>query len=150
MKYLLDTNILSELIKRRPNPHVMARLVSLPLQALFTSCICVMELRFGSTLRADFEKFWLKVHEEILSRVNILPLGVEEMLTAGDTLADLQRAGRPVGIEDILIASTALNQKCVLVTGNIRHFTNIKGLRIENWLELQSDCQDLDSSTVDC
>jgi tRNA(fMet)-specific endonuclease VapC len=135
MKVLLDTNILSELIKKRPNPHLMARLAAHPAQALFTSCICAMELRFGSALRTDFESFWLKIHEEILSRVTVLPLGVEDALTAGDTLAHLQKAGRPIGIEDVLIASTALNQGCVLVTGNTRHFATMKGLAVENWLE---------------
>jgi tRNA(fMet)-specific endonuclease VapC len=135
MKYLLDTNILSELMKKRPKQSVISRLASLPARALFTSCICAMELRFGSALRKDFESFWLRIHEEILSRVTILPLGAEEAFTAGDTLAHLQRSGRPIGIEDILIASTALNSQCVLVTGNTRHFSNIKGLTVENWLE---------------
>jgi len=133
MKYLLDTNILSELMKKRPNGHVVTRLASLPSQALFTSCICVMELRFGSALRKDFEGFWLRIQEEILSRVNILPLVAEEALIAGDILAHLQKSGRPIGIEDILIASTALNHTCALVTGNTRHFSKIDGLMIENW-----------------
>jgi tRNA(fMet)-specific endonuclease VapC len=135
MKYLLDTNILSELVKKRPRPHVVTRLASQSRKSLVTSCICVMELRFGSALRKDFEGFWLKILEEILSRVDILPLGAEEALIAGDTLAHLQKAGRPIGIEDLLIASTALNHKCVLVTCNTRHFSNIKGLIVENWLE---------------
>jgi tRNA(fMet)-specific endonuclease VapC len=133
MKYLLDTNVLSELMKKRPNPRVLTRLASHSAQALFTSCICVMELRFGSALRQDFETFWPRIDEEILSRVNILPFGAEEALNAGDTLARLQKAGRQIGIEDILIASTALNNKCVLVTGNTRHFSHIEGLAVENW-----------------
>jgi tRNA(fMet)-specific endonuclease VapC len=133
MKYLLDTNVLSELMKKRPNPRVLTRLASHSAQALFTSCICVMELRFGSALRQDFETFWPRIDEEILSRVNILPFGAEEALNAGDTLARLQKAGRQIGIEDILIASTALNNKCVLVTGNTRHFSHIEGLVVENW-----------------
>jgi tRNA(fMet)-specific endonuclease VapC len=135
MKYLLDTNILSELMKKRPNQRIITRLASVPTQTLFTSCICVMELRFGSALREDFEGLWLRIHEEILSRVDILPFGAEEALTAGDALAYLQKAGRPIGIEDIFIASTALNNKCVLVTCNTRHFSNIKGLTVENWFE---------------
>lgn len=135
MKYLLDTNILSELMKKQPNPHMTTRLASHPAQRLFTSCICVMELRFGSGLRKDSDAFWLKILEEILSRVKVLPLGFEEALIAGDSLAQLQKAGRPTGMEDILIASTALNHNCVLVTGNTRHFSNIKGLTVENRLE---------------
>ena len=77
MKYLLDTNILSELIKKQSNPHLISRLASKPPQALFTSCICVMELRFGSALRKDFESFWLRIGDEILTRVTILPLSAD-------------------------------------------------------------------------
>jgi tRNA(fMet)-specific endonuclease VapC len=136
MNYLLDTNVLSELMKKRPNPSVLTRLASLPSQALFTSCICVMELRFGSALRQNFETFWSRIDEEILSRVNILPFGAEDALAAGDILARLQKSGRPIGIEDILIASTALNNTCVLVTGNTRHFSLVEGLTVENWFDL--------------
>jgi tRNA(fMet)-specific endonuclease VapC len=135
MRYLLDTNILSELIKKQPNPHLLARLNSESPQALSTSCICVMELRFGSALRQDFESFWDRVTEQILSRVKILPFGLEEALTAGDLLASSQRTGQPIGIEDILIAATALHHQCALVTANIRHFTRIANLAVENWLE---------------
>jgi tRNA(fMet)-specific endonuclease VapC len=102
---------------------------------LFTSCICVMELRFGSALREDFEQFWSKISEEILSRVNILPLNLDEVLVAGDILAYLQRTGQPIGIEDALIAATALNHQCILVTANTRHFTKIGQLAVENWLK---------------
>ena len=135
MKYLLDTNILSQLIKKRPNPHLITRLASKSQQSLVTSCICVMELRFGSALRKNFESFWSNVFDEILSRVNILPLGFEEVLIAGDILAHLQKTGYPIGIEDVLIASTALNNQCTMVTANTRHFSKINGLIVENWLE---------------
>ena len=78
MRYLLDTNILSELLKKRPNPHLMVRLRAKPPESLFTSCICVMELRFGSALRRDSEVFWERIASEILSRVSILPLDFPE------------------------------------------------------------------------
>jgi len=135
MMYLLDTNILSELIKKQPNPHLMVRLDSTAAHALFTSCICVMELRFGSALRDDFEEFWSSITREILDRVNILALGYEEALIAGDILASLQKKGQRIGVEDILIASTALSHKLVVVTANTHHFTKVQGLAVENWLE---------------
>ena len=95
-----------------------------------------MELRFGSALRQDFESFWFRVTEEILSRVKILPLDLTEALTAGDLLASSQRAGQPFGVEDVLIAATALHHQCTLVTANTRHFARIQRLTAENWLEL--------------
>ncbi len=135
MRYLLDTNILSELLKKRPNPHLIEHLRSRPPESLCTSCICVMELRFGAALRGDTDLFWEKITEEILSKVTILPLESHEAVTAGSLLASFQKAGQTVGMEDILIASTALHHNCIMVTGNIRHFSRVKTLRVENWLE---------------
>jgi len=135
MMYLLDTNILSELIKKQPNTHLLARLNSASQIPLSTSCICVMELRFGSALRNDFESFWSRVTDQILSRVKILPLDFTEALMAGDLLSLLQRTGQQIGIEDVLIAATALHHHCTLVTANIRHFIRIDKLAVENWLE---------------
>ena len=133
--YLLDTNILSELIKKRPNPHLLSQLRSRPARSLFTSCICLMELRFGSALRKDAEAFWQRINEEIISRINIVPFGEKEALVAGDILADLRKAGQSMGIEDVLIAASAISNKFAVITANIRHFSKIRGLAVENWLE---------------
>jgi predicted nucleic acid-binding protein len=101
--YLLDTNILSELVKKRPDHNLLQHLRSNLSQSLFTSCICVMELRFGSALRKDFKSFWQNIEREIISRINVIPLVHEDVLIAGDILADLKKKGKPVGIEDVLI-----------------------------------------------
>lgn len=133
--YLLDTNILSELIKKQPNPSFLARLRSVPFQSLRTSSICVFELRFGSALRDDFKIFWQRIKDGILSRISILQFGEKEAYIAGDLLASLHKSGQKIGVEDIYIAATALSNKCTLVTANTRHYTRIKGLKIENWIE---------------
>jgi tRNA(fMet)-specific endonuclease VapC len=132
--YLLDTNILSELIKKKPNSFFFERLRSAPPQSLHTSSICVFELRFGSALRNDFNIFWQRIMDTILSRISILKFGEDEAYIAGDILASLQKKGKKIGIEDIYIAATALSNKCTLVTANTKHFKRIKGLKIENWL----------------
>ncbi|MBA7695926.1 Ribonuclease VapC2 [subsurface metagenome] len=134
--YLLDTNILSELIKKRPNPHLLSQLRSKPSHSLFTASICLVELRFGSALREDSGSFWEKINREIISRVNTIPLGEKEALTAGDILADLKKSGQHISIEDVLIAASAISNRFILVTGNTRHFSRIKGLDVENWLEI--------------
>lgn len=131
--YLLDTNILSELVKKRPNPHVLSQLRSKPGLTLFTSCICIMELRFGSALREDYDVFWEKINTEIISRVKIIPIGEKEALVSGDILADLRKTGRSIGLEDVLIAASALTHQCTLVTANTRHFSRINALKVENW-----------------
>ena len=81
-----------------------------------------MELRFGSALREDFEKFWQKITKEIIARVNILPIGEKEVLIAGDILAGLRKTGQNIGLEDVLIAASAVTNQYTMVTANIRHF----------------------------
>ena len=133
--YLFDTNILSELIKRKPNAHLVARMGLELAHTLFTSCICIMELRIGSALRKDFEKFWQKITKEIINRVNILPIGEKEVLAAGDILAEQRKTGQIIGLEDVLIAASAITNQYTVVTANTRHFSRIRGLQVENWLE---------------
>jgi tRNA(fMet)-specific endonuclease VapC len=94
-----------------------------------------MELRFGSMLREDSDKFWERITKEIISRVNIIQIGAKEALTAGDILAALRKTGQIIGIEDVLIAASALTKQCSLVTANTCHFSRIKSLKVENWLE---------------
>jgi tRNA(fMet)-specific endonuclease VapC len=132
--YLLDTNALSELIRRRPQPRFLDRLRQHPAGAFFTSSICVMELREGSSLRSDGESFWDRIRREVLSRFTILGFGIQEALLAGDLLAYLSRRGEPIGLEDALIGSTALARGYTVVTANVRHFRRIPNLRVEDWL----------------
>lgn len=132
--FLLDTNILSELVKKKPDTGFMTRLRSEPPQSLHTSSICVFELRFGSALRDDFNIFWQRIMENIISRISILEFGEDEAYIAGDILAQLQKTGQVIGVEDIYIAATALSHKCILVTANTRHYERIEGLKIENWI----------------
>ena len=132
--YLLDTNILSELIKKRPRPNVLSHLNSKPAQTLYTSSICIMELRLGSAIREDSEVFWQRINEEIISRIQIIRIGQREALAAGDIHAYLRETGQVIGIEDVLIAASALSNNCKMITANTRHFSRIRDLQIENWL----------------
>jgi tRNA(fMet)-specific endonuclease VapC len=94
-----------------------------------------MELRFGCALREDFREFWRRIEIEIISRVTVLPIGNNEALLAGDILADLRKTGQTIGMEDVLIAASAFANQCTVITANMDHFSRIKGLRVENWLE---------------
>jgi tRNA(fMet)-specific endonuclease VapC len=96
-----------------------------------------MELRFGSVLREDTEIFWEKVTQEIITRVNIVPIAERKALSAGNILAELRKKGEMIGLEDVLIAASALTNQYIVVTANICHFSRIKGLLVENWLETE-------------
>lgn len=70
----------------------------------------------------------------LLSRVTVLDLTENVAVIAGDLLALLKRRGEPIGLPDILIAATALENRLTVVTANTRHFRRIPNLKIENWL----------------
>ena len=132
--FLLDTNIISELIKREPNPHLLARMEDIPDASLYTASVCAMELRFGTLRVPNGEALWNKIQKRILSRMQILSFGYQEAMKAAELLAALYASGRPIGVEDTIIASTALSNALIVVTANTEHFSRIPGLQSENWL----------------
>lgn len=133
MSFLLDTNLLSEPIKKRPDPAVLERLGRCRADELHTSAVCVMELRFGALRHPDSARLWSRIQEEILSRVSILAFGPEEALEAAEILATLQSRGEPLEVEDIQIAATARAHGLTVVTRNLRHFERIPGLTATSW-----------------
>lgn len=133
--YLLDTNILSSFIKRKPNQNLIARLKDVPSENLYTSCITVMELRYGAMLTDKPELFWRRIKKDILSRIEILDFTGKSAILTGELLALLKKQGNIISIEDIMIAAIAISQNLILVTDNIRHLNRIPNLKIENWLK---------------
>ncbi len=136
--YLFDTNILSEVLKRNPKYILLERLSKISGNAQFTSSICLMELRYGSSLRLDHKIFWERIEKELLSKINILPITNEIAIKAGDIAADLRTRGFGISSEDLLIGATAITEKMILITANEKHFKYIKELKTENWLSTHS------------
>lgn len=130
--YLLDTNVLSELIRRLPNPVVDARFRS-NTGRLFTSVICLEEIRFGAMIAPPGNRFWERISREVLPAVTVLPLDEATGRLAGDLRAEWKLNGTPVGYRDGLIAATAKALDFILVTRNVRHFDHVQGLKVENW-----------------
>jgi len=134
-KYLLDTNVLSEVAKKRPSATVIGHLREVPQTALHASVVSVMEMRFGAVRSATGSILWERIRRDVLRRVKILPLGEDEASRAGEILADLEMRGVPVGIEDVMIGATALVHGLVVVTRNVKHLGRIRGLVVANWWE---------------
>lgn len=133
--YLLDTNVLSELLRKRPSSRVLERVRDTPKEELATSSICLTELRYGAARHPQGAALWGRISREVLPGVRILPLGVEEAERAGELLALLESDGNSIGLEDILIGATALVNGLTAVTRNVRHFNRIEGLAVESWWE---------------
>jgi predicted nucleic acid-binding protein len=136
--YLLDTNVLSELIRKRPFPGVTERLRSIPQDQLVTSSVCVTELRYGAARHPQGDALWQRISNEVLAHLRILPLGGKEAERAGELLADLERRGEVIGIEDVLIGATAMMNGLAVATRNIRHFSRLDKLVVESWWESSS------------
>jgi tRNA(fMet)-specific endonuclease VapC len=132
--YLFDTNILSEVLKKSPNPLLMEQLSRVSPTAQFTSVICVMELRYGSRRRPDHKLFWKRIVNQLLSKVVILPVTEETAIIAGDLAAILSNKGRGISPEDLLIAASAVKDNLTLITANERHFSGVPNLKVDNWL----------------
>ena len=132
--YLLDTNILSELMRIRPHSRVEARFESEP-SALFTAAICLEEIRFGAGVGPPGNRLWERAETDVLPFVTVLSFDERVARLAGDLRADWKRAGTPTGYPDGLIAATAKAFGLTLVTRNTRHFDHVNGLKLDNWFE---------------
>jgi tRNA(fMet)-specific endonuclease VapC len=133
--HLLDTNVLSEVTKKRPEPKVTRRLEATRREDLYTSVVCLMELRFGAVRHPRAGAIWKRIQSDVLSRISIISVLEPEALLAGEILADLERRGEPIGTEDVLIAATALRHGLTVATRNTKHLARVKGLKVESWWE---------------
>ncbi len=130
---LLDTNVLSEVLKKRPSPRVLDRLKAASRGTLSTSVVSVWELRHGAARHPQGARLWERITREVLSLLPVLPLGEAEAVRASDLLATLEASGRSIGVEDVLIGATALVHGLTVVTRNVAHLSRIPGLTVEGW-----------------
>ena len=133
MKVVLDTNVLSELVKPRPNPLVSQMILDAPVGSLFASEITRYELRRGALLHPRPDHLWARIQALILPIATWLPVSAEISERTASVAAALARVGRPIGAFDPFIAATALELGCPLVTRNTRHFEAIDGLQVIDW-----------------
>lgn len=133
--YLLDTDILSNLIKRSPSAALIAKLASVPPEQQFTSSITLGELLYGAYRLAPHSAALLRqIETRLIPNLPILPFDASAARRYGEVRAWLERRGMPVGDADVRIAAIALTRGLTVVTANTRHFQRIPRLPVENWL----------------
>lgn len=130
--YLLDTNIISDLI-RNPSGAAARHIEQADPADIFTSIIVATELRYGCAKKGS-AKLTEKV-ENLLATVPVLPLEKPVDTDYGRIRAELEAAGQTIGMNDLLIAAQAYSLGLTLITDNLREFSRIQGLKIDNWLE---------------
>ena len=130
-RYLLDTNILSDLI-RNPQGIVVERVANAGEDNICTSIIVASELRFGARRKGSS-----RLNEQlaaILAAIDIIPFESPADIYYSHLRYQLEKAGTPIGPNDMLIAAHALSLGVTVVTANTKEFSRVPELAVENWL----------------
>lgn len=135
MKYLLDTNIVSYFL-RDASPGLSQRILDSTPEALAISIISAGELRYGLSKLPSSKRATELTNrlDALLAAIPVLPLPADAAQHYGNTRAQLEAAGTPIGGNDLWIAAHALAQNLTLVTNNTREFERVVELRVENWI----------------
>jgi tRNA(fMet)-specific endonuclease VapC len=132
MRYLLDANIVSDLV-RNPRGRIAHRIGEVGEERVYTSVIVAAELRYGAAKEGSPR---LSAQLEVVLRaLEVLPLEPPVDSVYGQIRASLERVGKVIGGNDLLISSHAISLGDALVTANEREFSQIADLTIENWLK---------------
>lgn len=135
-RYLLDTNTVSDLL-RHPGGSVMRHIARLDGNQICVSIVVACELRFGAA-KSGSQRLAQRL-EQVLGDLEILPLESPVEEHYADIRNVLERAGTPIGPNDLLTAAHARALGLTLVTGNFGEFSRVPGLSVENWLETSVD-----------
>ncbi len=131
MRYLLDTNIVSDLV-RNPQGRIAQHIRKIGEAQVCTSIIVAAELRYGAAKKQS-ARLTAQL-QAVLGALEVLPLEAPADTTYGALRARLEKAGRPIGANDLLIAAQALTLGYTIVTDNEKEFAQVKDLPRENWL----------------
>jgi tRNA(fMet)-specific endonuclease VapC len=133
-RYLLDTNILSDLVKH-PAGCVAARISRFSpdeLHEVATSMIVAADMRYGAAKKGS--RILDARIEQLFQVMPVLPFAADADKQYGKLRAELERQGQVIGANDMLIAAHALAIGAVLVTDNVKELERISSLTVENWL----------------
>jgi tRNA(fMet)-specific endonuclease VapC len=129
--FLLDTNIIIAYLK---GSHVVREKILSNIEEIAVSTLVIAELYYGAKSSQQPEKN-LENLSRFIEVIRIIPFDLSCAITFGDIKSKLRAMGKPTGEVDALIGATAMTHNAILVTNNLKHFENIEGLTIENWLK---------------
>jgi tRNA(fMet)-specific endonuclease VapC len=131
MRFLLDTNIVSNLI-RNPQGRIAERIRATGETNICTSIVVAAELRYGAAKKAS-PRLTAQV-EAVLGAIDTLPFDSPADEIYASIRTQLESAGTPIGGNDLIIATQAVTLDLTVVTDNDQEFLRVEGLRVENWL----------------
>ena len=134
MAYLFDTDAISELLRPRPLQRYVDWLGTIPREEQFASAVTIGELYKGAYRSPARERHLANIDQRVLPAVTVLPYDVATARVFGEIRAALETAGMILADADLQIAATAIHHGIELVTGNLRHFERVPGLRLSRVL----------------
>ncbi|WP_353136936.1 type II toxin-antitoxin system VapC family toxin [Limnohabitans sp.] len=135
IKYLLDTNIVIYVMKRRPIE--VLEVFNQNATRMAISAITLSELHHGAEKSAQVAQN-LEAIEEFSSRLEVLPFTEKASQHYGSILSALEKAGQPIGVNDLHIAAHARSEGLILVTNNVGEFARVPALAVESWVSPKS------------
>ena len=132
LRYLLDTNIVIYVLKRRPI-EVLAHF-NAHASRMAISAITLAELMHGAEKSSQVSAN-LVVIDDFCSRLEVLPYGPKAAQHYGAIRAALEQQGQPIGVNDLHIAAHARSEGLVMVTNNVAEFARVPALQVENWVQ---------------
>ena len=131
MRYLLDTNIVSDLV-RNPQGKVAQRIRKVGETQVCTSIIVAAELRYGAAKKGS-PRLAAQL-EAVLGALEVSPLEPPVDAAYGSLRTRLEQAGTPIGANDLLIAAHALALGYTIITDKEKEFARVEDLQLQNWL----------------
>jgi tRNA(fMet)-specific endonuclease VapC len=132
--YLFDTDVLSNIVKRNPSEILLKKLGKLPRELQYTSSINIGEIYYGANRSSRRDQIIKAFVERVFPNVNIISFDETSGKLFGELKAKLEKQGIICSESDLRIASITIQHDLILVTGNIKHFKQIPGLSMENWI----------------
>ncbi|MBE0427984.1 MAG: type II toxin-antitoxin system VapC family toxin [Nitrospirae bacterium] len=132
--YLFDTDAISQVIRRDPPLSFIKRLAHVSPEKQFTTTITIGEMVYGAYKSNRPEYFIEKLDNIIMPNIGVLSFDEGAAKVYGKLRAELEGKGAPLSEPDMRIASIALDKNLIIITGNVKHFSKVPGLKIENWL----------------
>ncbi|MEW6219980.1 MAG: type II toxin-antitoxin system VapC family toxin [Thermodesulfobacteriota bacterium] len=133
MRYMLDTNICSYVLKNRP-PEVKWHFDQVGADALVVSTVVLAELYYGAA-RHPAGKVIRREIDDFSARLAVLPWDEAAADHYGDIRSAMERNGTPIGAMDMMIAAHARSQSCALVSNDVGHFARVPDLLTVNWAQ---------------
>lgn len=132
MLYLLDTNICSYIIKKNPT-RVFDKFKNYGTEDIAVSSLTLAEMQYG-VAKSEYRQKAQRALDEFMRPLTVLDFNADAAVVYGEIRAHLTREGQLIGGMDMLIAAQAISANVTLVSNNMREFSRVPGLLIENWV----------------